>query len=227
MKTDNREVLMDDDRIQAAIISELHLKFAVPEGEGPFPVILMLHGWTGDENSMWIFASKMPEGSLLISPRGLFPSALGGYGWYRDSVGGLPELGDFAEAIDLIEAILMSDRFSMGDFSRIKMVGFSQGAALVYSLAFRQAYPLTAVAGLSGFVPGGVEDLIEGQPLSGLPVFVAHGTKDQIVPVGRARQGTEVLKKAGAQVTYCEDDVGHRLSASCFRGLKEFFSRYS
>jgi phospholipase/carboxylesterase len=218
---------MENNNIQSAIIMDVHFKFLVPEGEGPFPVILMLHGWTGDENSMWIFASKMPAGALLIAPRGVFNSSLGGYSWYKDIIDKLPALEDFSDAIDQIEVALHSDLFSMGDFSRLRLVGFSQGAALAYTLAFRGVNGIKAIAGLSGFVPNGTEKLIDENPLSGLPVFVAHGTRDNIVPVDRARHGLELLKNAGAQVTYCEDDVGHKLSASCFRAMKDFISIHS
>jgi phospholipase/carboxylesterase len=218
---------MENNNIQSAIIMDVHFKFLVPEGEGPFPVILMLHGWTGDENSMWIFASKMPAGALLIAPRGVFNSSLGGYSWYKDIIDKLPALEDFSDAIDQIETALHSDLFSMGDFSRLRLVGFSQGAALAYTLAFRGVNGIKAIAGLSGFVPNGTEKLIDENPLSGLPVFVAHGTRDNIVPVDRARHGLELLKNAGAQVTYCEDDVGHKLSASCFRAMKDFISIHS
>ena len=34
--------------------------------------------------------------------------------------------------------------------------------------------------------------------------------------------GTHV--RAGAQVTFCEDEVGHKVSASCLRALKDFFA---
>jgi predicted esterase len=45
------------------------------------------------------------------------------------------------------------------------------------------------------------------------------------VPIALGRRAVEILELAGASVTYCEDEVGHKLSASCFRGLEAFFSR--
>ncbi len=105
------------------------------------------------------------------------------------------------------------------------MVGFSQGAALAYSFALERLGSVQAIAGLSGFVPEGVEAAAAGKPLEGLPVFAAHGSKDKIVPVERARQGNIVLQNAGALISYCEDDVGHKLSAGCYRGMQEFFRR--
>ena len=32
-------------------------------------VMLLLHGWTGDENSMWAFARDLPASAWLIAPR--------------------------------------------------------------------------------------------------------------------------------------------------------------
>jgi phospholipase/carboxylesterase len=76
---------------------------------------------------------------------------------------------------------------------------------------------------LAGFVPGGVESLVAARPLEAKPFFIAHGTQDELVPIERARQSIAVLEAAGAQVTYCEAEVGHKVSADCLRALKQFF----
>jgi len=34
-----------------------------------------------------------------------------------------------------------------------------------------------------------------------------------------------LLENAGATVTYCEDNVGHKLSIKCFRGLEAFYEK--
>jgi hypothetical protein len=34
----------------------------------------------------------------------------------------------------------------------------------------------------------------------------------------------EILEQAGAQVTYCEDEVGHKVSVTCVRALKKFLT---
>jgi phospholipase/carboxylesterase len=60
--------------------------------------------------------------------------------------------------------------------------------------------------------------------LEGKPFFVAHGTRDETVNVERARASIAILEQAGAIVTYCEDEVGHKVSANCLRALREFFT---
>ena len=104
------------------------------------------------------------------------------------------------------------------------MMGFSQGAAMSNVLAFLYPHRIRKAGILAGFVPGGLEDLIAHRPLEGKPFFVTHGTRDEMVPVERARSSIEILEQAGATVTYCEDDVAHKVSVNCLRALKDFFS---
>jgi len=185
----------------------------------------MLHGYTGDEDSMWVFASKLPTGSLLISPRGLFESSLGGYSWYHEDELDQPDLDAFQDGIQFIFNLSTWAIFSKGNFSNTKMVGFSQGAALAYCYALENPERLKALAGLSGFLPSGTERLIAEKPLNGLPIFIAHGLQDQMVPIERARFSVRQLEAAGGQVTYCENDAGHRLSAACFHALQDYFRK--
>lgn len=205
-------------------ISEWTIRIREPEGAGPHPLILLLHGWTGDENSMWIFASRLPDDALLVAPRGLHKTPLGGYGWHPHRLGAWPDLNAFEPAIHALLDLMTAENFPQADFSRMRMAGFSQGAALTYAFALEHPERVVSFAGLSGFMPQKAEPLITDHPLQGKQVFVAHGTQDELVPVARARQSVGQLGEAGAQVTYCEDDVGHKLSATCFHGLQDFFA---
>jgi predicted esterase len=88
-----------------------------------------------------------------------------------------------------------------------------------------QPEKVSVFAGLSGFLPQQADSLINRHPLKGKKAFIAHGTRDEMVEVARARKAVEELEEAGAAVTYCEDDVGHKLSLTCFKGLETFFAR--
>ena len=195
-----------------------------PDGSGPFPVILLLHGWTGDENSMWVFTSRLPANHLLIAPRGLYPVSQGGYAWHTTH-NGWPNIAQFLPAVEALNEWLVPARFPGADFSEMHLVGFSQGAALAYAFTLIHAERVASLSALSGFMPEATADGPADGRYKGLPVFITHGTRDVLVPVERARQAAEFFDQAGAEVTYCEHDVGHKLSAACFRGLEEFFQR--
>jgi phospholipase/carboxylesterase len=196
-----------------------------PDGLGPFPVLIMLHGWTGDENSMWVFAPRLPKNALIIAPRGLASTKANGYSWHPDLDKSWPWIHDFQPAVEKIFATISPNNFPDGDFSQLHLIGFSQGTALAYSMAILMSERIASVAGLSGFLPDGASAWLTPNRLKGLPMFIAHGTDDDRVPVERARLSAEQVEKAGAAVTYCEDKVGHKLSTKCFRGLEAFYQR--
>ena len=73
-------------------------------------------------------------------------------------------------------------------------------------------------------MPNDVETSIDNINFKDLPIYITHGSLDELVPVKKARTAVEVLSRAGAKVSYCEESVGHKLSAACFNGMESFFN---
>jgi len=192
----------------------------------PSRMLLMLHGWTGDENSMWVFARKLPAQVAVLAPRGPYVAPEGGYTWREIHPGtwGLPGLDDFSQSAEaLISFVDVWSNSERVDANQIDLIGFSQGAALSYTLALLHPERIRALAALSGFMPDGAEDLLARRPLAGKPVFIAHGRQDNMIPVEQARMAAAMLEGSGAKVTYCESEGGHKVSADCFTGLVDIF----
>ncbi|MCW5876335.1 MAG: hypothetical protein KIS85_05560 [Anaerolineales bacterium] len=195
------------------------------DGAAPNRVIWLVHGWTGDERSMWVFASRMPKDALLLAPRAPYPSKhaeLDGYSWVEERAGEFSRLEAFEPALAGFEGLqaAAAAHYPGADFERASLVGFSQGAAFCFALALRRPAAVARLAALAGFLPAGAEPGLGA--LSGLPVYIAHGTQDETVPVAMAHEALRQLEAAGAQVRYCEADAGHKLGADCARGLAEF-----
>ena len=205
-------------------IGEFVVREQFPEGPGPHRVLLLLHGWTGDENSMWIFAPRLPKNYLLLAPRGISNTPLGGYGWQDEKAKEWPNAVGFQQAIESIMDLVASIEYPGIETSNYDVIGFSQGAALAYSIALTHPDRIGKLAGLSGFLPEGLDSKIAQGALKGKKVFVAHGLRDEMVPLGKAREAVQGLKDAKAEVVYCEDNVGHKLSSGCFRGLGDYFN---
>lgn len=202
------------------------LKLRVPPGAGPHPVIFLIHGWTGDENSMWVFAPRLPQNALLIAPRAPYISKhpeIAGYSWVAERGANFSRQPDFDPAVVVFDKLIeeLSSLYP-ADFSQFGIVGFSQGGAFsaAYTLSHREQ--VSKLAMLASFLPEGSETAIDR--LKGLPVFIAHGTQDETVPVARAREAKEVLEAGGAVVRYCESEIGHKLGANCFTELAQFFA---
>jgi phospholipase/carboxylesterase len=205
-----------------------NLKVREPQdAEAAHPVVLLIHGWTGDERSMWVFAQRLPKQALLIAPRAPYASKhenLAGYSWVEERAGQFSELPAFEPALGSFEGLLakLAEKYSSADFAKFGLVGFSQGAAFSFAFALSQPERVSKLAALAGFLPAGGES--ELARLAGKPIFIAHGTQDETVPVSKAREAHAALQAAGASVRYCESDTGHKLDANCARELEEFFT---
>jgi len=212
--------------LKAIQIEDWVVRFREPGGEGPHPVIMLLHGWTGDENAMWIFASRLPENHLLIAPRGPYKTPYKGYSWYPVKRGNIwPSLEDIKPAVDnLLNLMEVWPDSPAADFSQLRLAGFSQGAAMAYTTALLYPDRVISLAGLAGFMPEGASKHIHNHPLDGMPIFISHGKEDELVPIEKAREAVSLLERSGAKVTYCEHDVGHKLNAECFQGMEVFFA---
>ena len=195
---------------------------------GPARFMLLLHGWTGDENSMWIFARKFPDDMWVAAPRAPYASKKGGYSWrsprtVQANNWGLPTLIDLKLAAE--DLIRLVDDFSASigvDATQFDVAGFSQGGALTNVLALLYPERIHKAAVLAGFMPTGTNELLARRVLAGKEFFVAHGSQDNLIPIELARQSIELLEEAGAQVIFCDAEVGHKVSADCLRGLETF-----
>jgi predicted esterase len=57
-----------------------------------------------------------------------------------------------------------------------------------------------------------------------MPIFIAVGKGDETIPYAKAKQAADVLRAAGAGLTYHEYDTGHKLNAQGMRDLTGWWS---
>ncbi len=180
------------------------------------PLVIMLHGWTGDEKGMWVFDKVLPEDWWLATLRGPYALPAGGFSWTEDTPDDDPRLSDFVISVKAIMHTIadIEARYNL-QRNRFVLMGFSQGAAVAFSVLPLAKWKPAAIVSLAGFMPR--DTSFDG---SGLPVFWGHGIQDEVVSIDIARQIVERLRGGGAQVQYCEADVGHKAGLECARGLK-------
>jgi phospholipase/carboxylesterase len=197
-----------------------------PARSEPSRLVLLIHGLSGDENSMWVFARNLPDHLAVLAPRGIHVAREGGYTWRKviPDMHGLPTMEELRPSADAL--INFVDNWSKTEgvpASQIDVVGFSQGAALTYTIALLHPDRIHALAALSGFFPLGAEELVATGILVGKPIFVSHGRQDDMVPVELARRSVSLIEASGAKVKFCETDGGHKVSAECFSDLATIF----
>lgn len=191
----------------------------------PGRLLILLHGWMGDEKSMWVLARNLTPQYTILAPRGPFPVPESGYSWREISPGtwGKAALEDLHPAVQALLAFVDDWSASVGmQASQFDLMGFSQGAAMTYAIALFHPERVRRLAALSGFIPEHGEALLAAQRFSGKPVFISHGREDDLIPVEQARRAIALFKGSGAQVTYCESDAGHKVSKECLKELEIF-----
>ena len=192
----------------------------------PARLLLLLHGWTGDENSMWVFVRRFPADYWMVAPRAPYVTQPSGYSWR--ALDGRPDRPPVLEDLRPAAAdlVALADAYAAAngiDSREFDAIGFSQGAALVNVLALLYPARVRRLGILAGFVPAGADSLVQNRTLEGKPFFVAHGNQDEMVNIEEARRSIQLLETAGARVTFCEDEVGHKVSANCLRALEAFW----
>jgi len=163
---------------------------------GPLPLIVMLHGATGDAERALRRIAPIAEAALLVLPESEGRSwdvIEGGYG---------PDLERLDAALAAVFAAWPVDP------RRLAIAGFSDGASYALSLALMNGDLFTHAL---GFSPGFAAPL--GQ--AGRPrFFLSHGTEDQVLPIDRCgRRLAAQLQRAGYLTIYREFEGGHELPA--------------
>ncbi len=165
----------------------------VPEYYRPeraWPLIVSMHGANGnDEDFLWTWLKyAKSRGYLLLSAKSFGPTW---HPWDIDSI--LLILED------------MQARYQV-DPSRILLTGLSDGGSFGYEVGF--AHP-ERFAGLA-IIAGILRPHHRSPEATRLPVYIAHGEKDQIFPIGFIRAVARNLSDWGHDVAFHElADFGH------------------
>jgi predicted esterase len=159
----------------------------------------------------------------------MYETPFGGFGWSLNNESRWLNMIDLLPAIRGIQELLQEKPWLENMVStktgveKYDFVGFSQGAALAFAYAALNPNQVRKLAGLSGFLPGDMGAYLGNHDWKEIDIFLAHGTRDTLVPIDKARFALDQLATSGARLSYCEDDVGHKLSTTCFKSLRSFF----
>ncbi|WP_409265512.1 alpha/beta hydrolase [Massilia sp. BHUDP2] len=203
---------------------ELLQNIEIETAPNPQVAVIWLHGLGADGND---FVPLVNELDLAGLPgiRFVFPHAKtmpvtinGGYvmrAWYditgaeltrREDEGGLR-----ASQRD-VEALIAREKARGIPASRIILAGFSQGCAMTLQTGMRHPEKLAGMLCLSGYLPLANVVVNERTEESlATPIFMAHGTHDNVVPFARARESKDVLVSLGYQVEWHEYMMQHSL----------------
>ncbi|HYA19789.1 MAG TPA: dienelactone hydrolase family protein [Burkholderiales bacterium] len=124
-----------------------------------------------------------------------------------------------------IEKLITNEKNRGIAASRIVLAGFSQGGAIALQTGLRHPERLAGIMALSCYLPLAPTLAAEASAASqDVPIFMAHGTADPLIPFPLARLSREHLKQLGYPVEWhqylmqhsvCDEeiqDIGHWLA---------------
>jgi phospholipase/carboxylesterase len=204
----------------------MHLVHTIyePQGEGPHPTVLALHGWGANAMDLLGLAPYLAGGQFLVlSPEGPVEVPLGptvGYGWFPLTLGAPPDPAAFNAGVDAARSFLAAAlrRYPV-DPNKLVVLGFSQGGVIAYALALAEPERFAGLVALSSWFPATVAQTLPPRNRERLPVLVQHGTRDDLIEISRGRESVENLRRLQVPVTFREFDMGHEINADSLTQL--------
>ncbi len=204
----------------------------IETGPKPAAAVIWLHGLGADGHD---FEPVVPELRLQQPVRFVFPHApvrpvtinqgMRMRAWYDIfQFGGGPEdEKGIRESQGLIEALIKQQPVSA---RAIFLAGFSQGGAIVLQTALRYPERLAGVIALSSYLPLAGKLQAEKSPANqDLPVFMAHGQHDDLIPLSRAQKSRELLVDAGYKVEWHDYPMPHSVCGEEIADIASFLVR--
>ena len=209
----------------------------VETGPAPRAAVIWLHGLGADGHD---FEPVVPELGLPASlpVRFVFPNAplrpvtinmgMRMRAWYDIlQLGGGPEdEAGIRDSQGLLEELISRETRKGIPHGRIVLAGFSQGGAIALQAALRHPERLAGILALSTYLPLQQELEKERQAANrDLPIFMAHGEYDDMIPMDRAVRSRDALRSLGYAVEWREYPMPHSVCPGEIADIAAFLLR--
>ena len=195
----------------------------IETGREPRAAVIWMHGLGADGHD---FEPIVPELGMPASPgvRFVFPHAPlqpvtinGGAvmrAWYDVTNDGRQDAAGVRASQGRVEALIARERKRGVAAESIVLAGFSQGGAIALQSGLRHPERLAGILALSTYLP--LPDTVEkeaSQANRDLPIFMAHGTQDPVIPLSWAMRSRDHLLRLGYAVEWREYPMPHSVCA--------------
>jgi phospholipase/carboxylesterase len=173
----------------------------VPEYYTPdraWPLVMALHGGSGNGRGfLWRWLRDARSlGAILVTPTATAST------WAL--------MGEDADTANLARILDSVRRRWNINPAQLLLTGMSDGGTFSYVTGLEGASPFTHLAPVAATFHPLMAEIADAERLRGLPIHIVHGALDWMFPVQTARQTRDLLRAAGADVTYREiDNLSH------------------
>jgi phospholipase/carboxylesterase len=192
------------------------------------PMVILIHGRGADMNDLADVAPLFDtaDGCRFVFPNApkpfeAYPGMMFGWTWFE----GWPPVHESVvesreQMLRFIDEITQEYPTPEG---KLIVAGFSQGALMALDSGLRTKKKLAGIIAMSGGLYE--HELIDLSAHKALPVLIAHGSQDDVVPVNYARRARAVLENAGVDVEYHEYPMAHQVAMEEAQDVKAFIAR--
>jgi phospholipase/carboxylesterase len=213
-----------------------HVELAT--GADPRGTVIWMHGLGADG---WDFVPLVRELPLPedLALRFIFPHAPvrpvtinNGYemrAWYDIAMNDFQRMPDergIRASQQAIEQLIAREKDRGIESRHVVLAGFSQGGAIALQAGLRHANRLGGIMALSTYLP--LQDSLEAERApanKSTPIFMAHGTQDQVVPIALAQSSSDALRKAGYEVDWQTWPMQHSVCPEEIEAAAAFLTR--
>lgn len=207
-------------------------------GDAPRGAVIWLHGLGADG---WDFLPVVHELNLPedLALRFVFPHApkrpvsinngLMMRAWYDISLDGLdrkPDESGIRASAALVEALIEREVARGIPARRILLAGFSQGGVVVQHAGLRHRETLGGILALSTYLAVPEKLAAEAHSANAnTPIFMAHGTQDNMIPIALAEHSHQALLDQRYKVEWHTYSMAHSVAMEELRAISAFIQR--
>jgi phospholipase/carboxylesterase len=185
------------------------------------PLVVLLHGRGSHEGEIIALADRLPADLAYAAVRAPIAEG-GGYAWFANRGIGRPVTESLRATMDWFRVWL--DEVAPAG-RPVVLVGFSGGAAFAGGLILDDPRRYAGAAVLYGTLPFDAGVPTTPDRLTGLPVLVAQGDHDTVIPRELLdRTWDYVREESGADSTTRRDPVGHGIAPQALTALGEWLT---
>ena len=204
----------------------------------PTHSVIVLHGLGADGNDFAPIVSQLVQADWPPL-RFVFPHApvrpitvnngMPMRAWYDIAGFDLSQRQDEAgvrASIAQVEQLLEREAQRGVPAGRVILAGFSQGGAVALAAGLRHAQPLAGVVALSTYLP--IAEIIAAERQtanSAMPIFMAHGTFDPVVPLRLGEISRELLRGFGHPLEWHAYPMGHQVCPQEIHDLADWLTQ--
>jgi phospholipase/carboxylesterase len=134
------------------------------------------------------------------------------------------DIENFLESAEQLKSLIQAELQNGMSADKVVLAGFSHGGAIALHTGLRFEQPLAGILALSTYLPtADTLDQERSQANANVPIMMAHGTMDPLVPIANAKTARQTLTRLKYEVSWHEYPMQHAVCPEEIRDIGDWF----